>query len=881
MMKRLLQDFKDWFAGIENLNEPYEAHQFDPANPPFEHLSDYLAYCAYDETTQLFSLNSKNNRKNKSDNLGVGFTIELNPLLGADDETMSRLSTLLNFLPDETYMQIQMFGSPDIRSYLQSYEDIQSARSDSDPKKLVYRELAQKRTQYWKKSLTSVMFPGSAIRLRNFRCILCVVLPQVSFDNLSSVDFAVNLKDKIVSSLNTSSMYAKTWTPTDLIRWCRMMLNPVRMFTDQDIDLDANWNELDYLRDQMIEPRTAVKVLDSGKSIRFDCAGSYSDKEPVETGNTIIARCLSVSDYPRQFHLSMMSALIGEAREANLNYSSPFLICMNLFKPNFDTKKNSLNIQNVRATQVMDSPLSKVMPEVRERKQDLDILVQSYQDGGGAIMLFHQVIVWERPDYIETAQSNADAIWRTRGFKLHDDQYTQLPAYLCALPMSLNKHMAKEVGMEKRWTTKTILNAVSMTPVIAEWAGNGAPVVGFFGQRGQAMGINIFDNPAGNFNFVVVGASGSGKSFMVNDMVRNLLGAGVQIRIIDVGRSYEKFCEAVDGQYIEFTNEGNIVIPPFQLVEEETAEKSVSEDKDAISDLELVSKIFMSMCSPSNTLNEYQQSKIKRIIQNTWKKHHQNATVDHVYDALLSEKMTGTDDKDIEINRLADQMWAYTTEGPYGKFFNGELTLNFENDFVVLELEELKDKPGLQQVVMQLVIQKIMQEMYLDHDRTKKKACIVDEAWQLLTAAVASFLGEGYRRARKYGAAFGTATQSVSDYYQTPEAQAALVNSDLFFHLRGTEGSLQTLQEKQPFPTSDGTLALIRSLKKSDHYSEVYIRSPMGAGVGRLISDPFCGLLSSSNADDIFAINQYRNEGLNIVQAIERVLSDRGVVPVN
>ncbi|WP_434778552.1 type IV secretion system protein TraC [Neisseria sp. Ec49-e6-T10] len=875
-MKKLFRQFKEWFAGAEDLNEPYEAPQHDQVNPPFEHLSDFFAYCAYDDTTQLFTLETSNNKKNKSESLGVGFTLELNPLLGADDEMMHRLSTLLNFLPDETYMQIQMFASPDIRSFLRAYENIQSRRSDDDPAKPMFEELAQKRTQFWERSLKGVMFNGSAIRLRTFRCIISVVLPEVSFENRSSVDFAVNLKEKIISSLSTSGLYDKTWTPTDLIRWCRMLLNPIRLFTNQDIDSDPDWNELDFLKDQLVEGRTALKVLDSGKSLRFDCAGQYDGS--LEDDHPIIARCLSVSEYPRQFHLNMMSALIGEAREANLNYSSPFLISMNLYKPNFDTKKNSLNIQNMRATQLMDSQLARILPEAKDRKQDLDILVQSYQDGGGALMLYHQIIVWERPEHIETAQSNAEAIWRTRGFKLHDDQFTQLSSYLSSLPMALNKYMVKEIGIQKRWTTKTLTNAVSLAPLVAEWGGNGPPVVGFFGQRGQAMGIDVFTNPAGNYNFVVVGASGSGKSFMVNDLVRNYLGMGVQVRIIDVGRSYEKFCEAIGGQYIEFTADGNIVIPPFQLVEEATADTIVSEDKEGVSDLELVSKIFMAMCSPSGELNEYQQSKLKRIIQRIWKQYRKEATVNHVYEALLTEKITNQDELDIEINRLADQMWEYTTEGPYGKFFNGQLTLNFNNDFVVLELEELKDKKGLQQVVMLLMIQKIMQEMYLDLDRSRKKLCIVDEAWQLLTDAVASFLGEGYRRARKYGCGFGTATQSVQDYYQTPEALAALVNSDMFFHLRSTEGSLRTLQEKQPFPVSEGVLAQIRSLKKNNHYSEVYIRSPMGSGVGRLISDPFSALLSSSHADDINAINRYRSQGKGIVEAIEHVLIDRGVV---
>lgn len=96
--------------------------------------------------------------------------------------------------------------------------------------------------------------------------------------------------------------------------------------------------------------------------------------------------------------------------------------------------------------------------------------------------------------------------------------------------------------------------------------------------------------------------TGSGKSFFVNEIVRNYLGLGAQIWLIDVGRLYEKFCRMVGGQYIEFTYEQNLCFPPFQMI------------TDINEDIELLKLIFVLMASPKDALTEQQEAKLGHII---------------------------------------------------------------------------------------------------------------------------------------------------------------------------------------------------------------------------------------------------------------------------
>jgi conjugal transfer ATP-binding protein TraC len=219
----------------------------------------------------------------------------------------------------------------------------------------------------------------------------------------------------------------------------------------------------------------------------------------------------------------------------------------------------------------------------------------------------------------------------------------------------------------------------------------------------------------------------------------------------------------------------------------------------------------------------------------------------------------------------------YTREGAYGRYFDRPGGLDLDADFTVLELEELKARKDLQSVVLLIIMYRITREMYFS--RSRKKIVIIDEAWDLLSGgASAEFIEAGYRRARKYRGAFMSATQSVDDYYRNPAAQAALANSDWMLLLRQKPESIERMDQLGTIPMDDAMKRLVQSLR-TEHgaYSEVFIHSPAGSGIGRLIVDPHTLLLCSSRAEDFDAINAHRARGLSVSDAIDAVLRERGL----
>lgn len=71
-------------------------------------------------------------------------------------------------------------------------------------------------------------------------------------------------------------------------------------------------------------------------------------------------------------------------------------------------------------------------------------------------------------------------------------------------------------------------------------------------RSGELMPIDIFANRNGNYNAVVAGTSGSGKSVLTQEIVTSVLATGGRVWVFDIGKSYETCVELAKGQFIDF-----------------------------------------------------------------------------------------------------------------------------------------------------------------------------------------------------------------------------------------------------------------------------------------------------------------------------------------
>jgi conjugal transfer ATP-binding protein TraC len=468
------------------------------------------------------------------------------------------------------------------------------------------------------------------------------------------------------------------------------------------------------------------------------------------------------------------------------------------------------------------------------------------------------------------AQETANAIWRGRGFQLNADVYMHRQALLASLPMTLSEKFHKDMAKMRRVSRKTMANAIHLAPLIAEWRGTRTPALVFGGRRGQLMTLDIFDNDLGNYNFAIIGAPGSGKSVLMNEMAWSYRAIDAKVWMLDLGRSFEKLCRKAKGTYIEFKPDVDICLNPFTHI------------VDINEDIDMLVPAISKMASMSRPLDEVQYKAISAMVLKLFKAHGNDLTVTALRDAFKGgtiEELGAINDP--RIKDLAIMLNPYARGGQYERFFEGRNNIDFANDFVVIENEELKRRPDLHAVVNILLLHQITGEMYLT--RNRRKVLFIDELKQQLgdigadDPVKAAVVEEAARRARKYGGSLGTATQSADDYYGSAQMEAAFNCSDWVFLLRQKPESIEMLDRKGRLSMDEPKKRLLNSLRTEPGvFSEVYISSPVGEGVARNILDPATHLLFSNKLEDNAPIDELRAQGLGIDEAIAELLRRRG-----
>lgn len=83
-------------------------------------------------------------------------------------------------------------------------------------------------------------------------------------------------------------------------------------------------------------------------------------------------------------------------------------------------------------------------------------------------------------------------------------------------------------------------------------------------------------NRNGNYNAVVAGTSGSGKSVLTQEIVTSVLATGGRVWVFDIGKSYETCVELAKGQFIDFEKareaEQKLCLNPLDMMGEDPAE---------------------------------------------------------------------------------------------------------------------------------------------------------------------------------------------------------------------------------------------------------------------------------------------------------------------
>ena len=820
----------------------------DPAQ-----FTSWLNYHAFDAEREVFVLSE-----------GIGFALEARPQSGADQAMVDMLRGLYTIAwPAGASLQISIFGTPHIKPALLRYAT--QRKVDADQAQLaaeygrparnrsLYRLLARRRVDHYLRGAVKSIAPGANYLLRDYRLVITGFIPAKVGD-VTARERLVQLRANVASTLQTAGFPPRIWGAADLINWCANFCNPHRLFEEA---APLHYDAFRQVRDQIVDIDTRQLASESGLRFR-----KPNRDDPVD------ARFFAVKGYPERFALWRMGGLLGDSLQNSLQYPCPFLLTMGVQFQEASAVKAKVSANQMRATQNAASKSAPYTANVEEKRRDWTEALGEVQQSGTLLRLYHTLGIWAHPDDMERAEAIAEGLWRDQGFSINNISFLHRIAFLSALPLAYGPGMQEALYSLGISSTKSIPNAVHLSPMIGEWRGSQNPVLLFAGRRGQVCGLDLYDNTEGNYSAAIVGTPGSGKSVFLNEMASSYLGAGAKVWMLDLGKSFERLCDLSDGQMVDLHSGCGVNINPFSFV------------VDFNDDLDMLQATVAKMAAPYGALDPFQYAAISTALTRCWKAKGNQMTVSDLREVFLPGRLNPDEPHDQRLTDLAVMLEPYCTGGAYAEFFDGPSNVDFARQLVVIEVESLKRSAALHRVVLMILLFRITSEMYFT--RNNRKLLIIDELKQQLgsedDSVVTRIIEEAARRARKYGGALVTATHQVEDYHASPALLTAFTLSDAVFILRQRKESVELLARSGKLAIDEQKKRLLQTLRlEKGAYAEMYAFTQMGEGILRLVLDPATLLTFSNRHEDNGPLDEYRAQGLSVADAVAAVLRDRGI----
>lgn len=283
--------------------------------------------------------------------------------------------------------------------------------------------------------------------------------------------------------------------------------------------------------------------------------------------------------------------------------------------------------------------------------------------------------------------------------------------------------------------------------------------------------FNLFECPSGNYNTVVAGKGGIGKTKYIEKSIDKIMLENGSVFIFDIGGSFKRICQKYNGLYIDVN--ADFKVNPFLLIDAEESEiHSLAYLVNLMSGIGNVSEILVE--SVFKVIKDYQG----------------NASLSRVYAELTHTELINPIYNKYSplLNELIKSIEPYIHNFHTDSLIDGiDLTKPLPN-IIVFDFDSLNTNPKLMSI-MQKTLLFIVSQLFKHHiSRAIKKICVINEFYDFHeynpTEINYDLFMDVSRWARLTNGAIVTVTQSISDFYKR-NCLSYLYNSDykiLFQH---------------------------------------------------------------------------------------------------
>lgn len=327
-----------------------------------------------------------------------------------------------------------------------------------------------------------------------------------------------------------------------------------------------------------------------------------------------------------------------------------------------------------------------------------------------------------------------------------------------------------------------------------------------------------------NSNFFCLGPSGSGKSFHMNSVVRQLHEQNTDVVMVDTGNSYEGLCEYLGGKYISYTEEKPITMNPFKINRNEYNIEKIdflknlviliwkgSDAKIPEIEFRIVEQIIIDYYDAYfNGFTKYTEEQREVLLKNLFASASRkntnmspkdvdemvrkqievlekrraalkvtelsfNSFFDYSFDRL-EQICTENDITTISYSTYSTMLQPFYKGGAYEKILNENVDSTlFDETFIVFEVDAIKENKKLFPIVTLIIMDVFLQKMRLKKNR---KVLVIEEAWKAIASPLmAEYIKYLYKTARKFWASVGVVTQEIQDIIGSEIVKEAIINN--------------------------------------------------------------------------------------------------------
>lgn len=393
-------------------------------------------------------------------------------------------------------------------------------------------------------------------------------------------------------------------------------------------------------------------------------------------------------------------------------------------------------------------------------------------------------------------------------------------------------------------------NCAHLMPIFAGWRGNVRPVVLLTNREGTPFSIDPFAQELPNWNGLVFGGSGAGKSFTIAQLMLQFCGQTPKPKIvwIDNGASSEKLIEVMDGEFIDLNLNSGICLNMFDLEHGET-EPSSSKIKLILGCLELILKD-----EDKPGLPKREKALLEEAIFSTYKK------IDVKIPTLSDLKLILQEHPVEAMRKFSDILFSWTGNTAYGKMLDGFSNIQLSKDLVTVEVKGLDNYKELKDIFLLLLTSFIKNEAASDLSRPYM--LIIDEAHRLFKGSQMGkeFAIDSFRVFRKYNAGIWCISQNYKDFLSDTElADSLMPNTSFVFVLR--QRKIDWDDFKATFSFNDSQVEAAKSLEiVKGRYSEFLFIQDENMAIVRLEPEPLSYWICTSDGADKAKIAEEQNK---------------------